>query len=142
MATSGTSRPSDIVVKSIEWYNRRILDRDCNLSVPTAFIDDLLTVDVGGNVVLQATTVDLSNSTIDFSGAAVDGFVGNIQASIDSLIDNSGGTDGGAGGTIAVLTDLANVGSADLAVTADAIATLAGQQDRILDALRLYGIIN
>lgn len=63
------------------------------------------------------------------------------QGAIGALTDSSGGTDAGAGGTIAAITNAANAGSADVGPTQDAIATLAGQVERALAALRTHGLI-
>lgn len=68
----------DIVVTTIECHNRLILDRDCHFNVPELFADSLLTVDIGGAVNFRATTIDMRNTTIDFTGAAFIGFPGNV----------------------------------------------------------------
>jgi hypothetical protein len=82
MATSGITKPGDIVVKSIECYNRLIVDRNCNLNVPKAYIEDELTVGIGGNVNMPATTIDFTNSTMNFTGAAITGLTGNITGNL------------------------------------------------------------
>jgi hypothetical protein len=72
-----------------------------------------------------------------FSGPVVsdNGFVGDISlsTSVASLTDNSGGTSGGD--TIAAIADGNNAGSADLAETQNAIATLSAKVNAILAAL-------
>lgn len=78
MATSGIQRIKDIAVTSIECGNRLIIDRDANVNVPTLFADSNLTVDIGGSVNLQATTINLRNTVIDFTGASIMGFCGNV----------------------------------------------------------------
>lgn len=75
MATSGITRPQDIVVKSIECYNRLIIDRNCNLSVPRALVDNELHVGIGGNVIMPATNVSFALATLDFTGA----IIGNLS---------------------------------------------------------------
>jgi len=63
------------------------------------------------------------------------------QGAITALTDSSGGADAGAGGVISLITNAANVGSADIVPTQNAIATLAGQVERCLAALRTHGLI-
>ncbi len=60
------------------------------------------------------------------------------QAAIVSLTDSSGGT---ANDAVAVITNAANAGSADVGPTADAIADLVAKQEEILAALRSAGIL-
>lgn len=82
MATSGIQRVKDIAVVSIECGNRLIVDREGNVNVPTVFADTNLTVDIGGAVNFQATTINMRNAIIDFSGASITGFCGNICGNI------------------------------------------------------------
>lgn len=108
MSTSTITRPGDIVVKSIECYNRLIVDRNCNLDVPNVHVDDSLTVDIGGNVNMPATTVDFTNSTINFTGASIVGLSGNITGNLsftgnliaDTLIATKVYADAFCGGTM------------------------------------------
>ena len=67
--------------------------------------------------------------------------IGVRQGAIESLIDQTGGTDAGAGGTLAEITDANNTGSADLQEVRNSISTLSGQIERILLALRIHGLI-
>jgi len=59
------------------------------------------------------------------------------QPAIVALLDNSGGA---ANDTIAVITNAANAGSADVGPTADAIADLAAKVNEIINTLQLFGI--
>ena len=72
-----------------------------------------------------------------FTGPVVsdNGFVGDVvlSTSVATLTDNSGGTSGG--NTIAAIADGNNAGSADLAATQNAIATLSAKVNAILAAL-------
>ena len=61
------------------------------------------------------------------------------EAAIVSLTDNGGGA--AADDTIAVITNAANAGSADVAPVADAIKELSTKVNAILVALRAAGII-
>ena len=72
----------DIKVLSIQCGGKMIVDRACHLNVTNALIDSVLTVDIGGNVNMAATTIDFTNSTIDFNGAEIKGFTGNIEGNI------------------------------------------------------------
>lgn len=81
---------------------------------------------------------DLKGTSLEIDGKKV---VDSQQNAIDSLIDNTGGIDAGAGSTLSEITEIANVGSADLQLTRNAISTLSGQIERILVALRLHGLI-
>ncbi len=83
MATSGIQRIKDIAVTSIECGNRLIIDREANVNVPTLFADNILTVDIGGAVNLEATTINLRNTHIDFTGAVIKGFCGNVCGQSD-----------------------------------------------------------
>lgn len=60
------------------------------------------------------------------------------QPAIVSLTDSSGGT---ADDTVAAITDAANIGSADVGPTADAIADLSAKVNAILVALRAVGLV-
>jgi len=121
MATSGITKPGDIVVKSIECYNRLIIDRNCNLNVPEAFIENALTMGIGANVNMPATTIDFTNSTIDFTGASIVGLSGNITGNLsfqgniiaDGVIAQKfyGGTYYGAVEATTIKTDLLMVTS-------------------------------
>jgi hypothetical protein len=94
-------------------------------------------------------TYDLGSSTFGWrdiyleTNVYVNGLIvlSQRQPSVGPLTDSSGGTDAGSIGTIQVITDSNNTGSADLIPTQDAIATLAGQIERILDILRNHGLI-
>ena len=89
MATSTISRPGDIVVYSIECFNRMVLDRGCNLSVPSASVDRKIQLDIGGNLCARATTIDFRNATVDFTGASVQGLTANLDSSslvFDALV--------------------------------------------------------
>lgn len=61
-----------------------------------------------------------------------DEVITSTSATVVSLTDNSGGT---ANDTIAAITQSANAGSADFAVTRDAIADLAGKINEIITGL-------
>jgi hypothetical protein len=84
MATSGIQRVKDIVVTTIECGNRLIVDNQGRINVPEVFSDSKLTVDIGGNVIMQATSINFRNSTIDLTGASLLGSVavtGNLNVS-------------------------------------------------------------
>lgn len=84
MATSGIQRVKDIVVTTIECGNRLIIDNQGRVNVPEVFSDRKLTVDIGGNVIMQATSINFRNSTIDLTGASLLGSVtvtGNLNVS-------------------------------------------------------------
>jgi hypothetical protein len=73
MATTGIQRIKDIAVVTVECGNRLIIDREGRVNVPEVFSDSKLTVDIGGNVIMQATTINMRNSIIDFTGASLIG---------------------------------------------------------------------
>jgi len=81
-------------------------------------------------------TVSLGNATATLS---VFGAGGAVQQTVTDLTDNSGGA--AADDTIAVITNGANAGSADVGPTADAIAELSTKINAINTALKAYGII-
>jgi hypothetical protein len=60
------------------------------------------------------------------------------QADTIALTDNSGGS---PDNTIAVITQAANAGSADIGPVADAIADLAAKYNALRDLLRAYGLM-
>lgn len=92
MSLCGFGQFGDWRIASLCCYGRLIIDRQCNLSVPTASIDTTLTVDIGGYVEMPMTTINFQNSTIDFSGASIKGFTGNIDGNVtvDSVVANVG----------------------------------------------------
>jgi len=91
----------------------------------TAYLGTSL--DVGGVHVLSATQAGF------FSTGPV-----AQQADTVALTDNSGGT---ADSTIAVITQSANAGSADVAPVQDAIADLADKYNSLRTLLRAYGLM-
>src|SRR5690606_16203457 len=130
--------------------------------VPTAR-GQKVTVRSGANNVIDSTLLRLKNGTyeLDTDGtgpvvaramqtvdhSAISGPVQALmtgpvapvaEAAIADLVDNSGGS---ADNTIAAITNSANVGSADVGPTANAIADLAAKVNAILAALRGAGII-
>jgi hypothetical protein len=92
MSLCGFGQFGDWRIASLCCYGRLIIDRSCNLSVPTATIDSNLIVDIGGHVEMPMTTINFQNSTIDFSGSSIKGFTGNIDGNItvDSVVANVG----------------------------------------------------
>lgn len=82
MASSAISRPMDIVVKSIMSDDILILDRQNRLHVPVASIQNELNIDIGGRVNAAATAINFTNSTIDFNGASINNFAGNIDGNV------------------------------------------------------------
>ena len=92
MSLCGFGQFGDWRVASLCCYGRLIIDRNCNLSVPNATIDSNLIVDIGGHVEFPMTTINFQNSTIDFSGASITGFTGNIDGNVtvDKVIANVG----------------------------------------------------
>lgn len=101
------------------------------------------------DLVLQSTAnatkgnvdVGTDDSTVILGGSGstvgVFGGAGATKvAPIAALTDSSGGT---PSGTIAAITNAANVGSADVGPTADAIASLATHIEAIRSALSSYG---
>jgi len=79
------------------------------------------------------------DSFIDITGDIRRGgtkVVGAQQSAVAGLTDSSGGTDAGAGGTIAAIG-----ASYVQAEVRNAVATLAGQIERIAAALRAHGLI-
>jgi hypothetical protein len=73
----------DIVVKSIMSDDLLVLDRQNRLRVPSAFVERDLSIQVGGHLNAQATAIDFRNSTIDFNGASVNNFIGNIDGNVN-----------------------------------------------------------
>ena len=100
-------------------------------------------ISAGGAQVFDITDDAVLNLPNALAQIEIDGtkVLDSQQAAIGALTDSSGGADAGAGGTIAVITQAANAGSADIVPVQNAIATLAGQQERILSALRAHGLI-
>lgn len=82
MSLCGFGQFGDWRVASLCCYGRLVLDRECSLSVPNAFIDSELIVDIGGIVEMPFTTINFMNSTIDFTGASIIGFSGNIEGNL------------------------------------------------------------
>lgn len=80
--TCGFGQIPDLRFKTLCCFGRVVIDRNCNLSVPHANIDNSLNVDVGGNVNMPYTTINFRNSTIDFAGASITGFTGNIEGNL------------------------------------------------------------
>ena len=78
----GFGQIPDLRCKSLCCYGRVILDRNCNLFVANANIDKVLTVGIGGNVNFPATTINFKHSTVDFTGATITGFTGNISGDL------------------------------------------------------------
>lgn len=78
---------ADNKVRSLECSGRVVLDRNCNLSTPKAEFDNYLKVDVGGDVVMMATTINMRNATIDFDGATLQNFTGDISGNISGTIN-------------------------------------------------------
>ncbi len=98
------------------------------------------TGDISGNSLSSLTTVTANGNIATGTGLVVAGnqVVGAQQPNVLNLLDNSGGT---ADGTIAVITQVANAGSADLVPTQNAIADLAAKVNAILTALKAHGLI-
>jgi hypothetical protein len=75
------------IVKSLLCFGRVILDQQCNLKAPTGSFEKGLSVDIGGSVNMMATTINFKNSTIDFDGATLLNFTGNISGNITGNIN-------------------------------------------------------
>lgn len=82
MSLCGFGQFGDLRCASLCCYGRLIIDRNCNLSVPNAMIDHILSVDIGGTVDMAMTTINFTNSTIDFSGSSITGLDGNINGNL------------------------------------------------------------
>jgi hypothetical protein len=78
---------ADKRVYSLECSGRVVIDRNCNLTTPNATFDKSLKVDVGGSVIMTATTIDFKNTTIDFDGATLNNFTGDISGNISGTIN-------------------------------------------------------
>lgn len=75
------------IVKGLLCFGRVMIDEQCNLAAPSACFDSSLKVDIGGNVTMQATTINFKNATIDFDGATLENFTGNISGNISGNLD-------------------------------------------------------
>lgn len=75
-------RFGDKYVTSILCDGKVIVDNQCFMHTPKIFIDEAITVSIGGDVNMAATTIDFRNSTIDFNGATLENFTGNISGNI------------------------------------------------------------
>lgn len=102
-------RVGDKRISSLQCFGRVIIDNNCNLAAPSACFDSGLKVDIGGNVTMQATTVNFKNATIDFDGATLENFTGNISGNlsgnlnvdvVNALIVNSDKINGNVCGNI------------------------------------------
>lgn len=80
-------RFGDKYVTSIWCGGRLILDEQCFLYAPKIFAEQELTVSIGGDVNMAATNVNFRNSTIDFNGATLENFTGNISGNISGNIN-------------------------------------------------------
>jgi hypothetical protein len=81
----------------------------------------------------SAPLKDLKVDTIEVGGLKV---LGSQQSAVAALTDSSGGSDAGAGGTIAAIG-----GTYAQAEVADAVATLAGQVERLAAVMRAHGLM-
>ena len=93
-------------------------------------ITNPIALDVVGTIRMSAA-FDHNGATFGALGAAP-----AVQQSIVALTDNSGGS---ADDTIAVITNAANAGSADVGPTADAVADLAAKVNEIRTLLNTFG---
>ena len=84
MSIVGFGPIADLKCSSLWCFGRELIDRNCNFNAPNVSVDHRLSVDIGGNVDMFATTVDFRNATLDFTGASVTGLVAEITGNLSA----------------------------------------------------------
>jgi hypothetical protein len=78
----GYGQIPDLRFRTLCCNGRIVIDENCDLFVESLFLNDTLTVGVGGNVNFPGTNIDLRSSIVDFAGSTVLNLDGNISGNI------------------------------------------------------------